>query len=141
MMRGYPAKFRANDGAVTVTFRDVPEAITQGDSMEDARAAAVDALETALSFYIADRKALPVASTPKRGERMVELSAIGMAKTALYEAMLVENVSRSELARRLSCHLEQAARLLDLTHASKFEQLERALAAVNRKMIVSAVAA
>ena len=72
---------------------------------------------------------------------MVELSALGMAKTALYEAMLAEKVTRTELARRLSCHLEQVARLLDLTHASKFEQLERALAAVNRKMIVSAEAA
>jgi antitoxin HicB len=52
--------------------------------------------------------------------------------------MLAEKVSRAELARRLSCHLEQVARLLDLTHASKFEQLERALAAVDRKMIVTA---
>jgi len=83
---------------------------------------------------------LPAPSTPKRGERMVGLSALGMGKTALHEAMLAEKISRADLARRLSCHLEQVARLLDLTHASKFEQLERALAAVNRKMVVSAEA-
>jgi antitoxin HicB len=138
-MRGYPARFQpAKEGGFTVTFRDVPEAITEGDTMDEALAAASDALESALSFYIGDRRLLPSASAAKRGERMVELSALGMAKTALYEAMLAENVSRAELARRLSCHLEQVARLLDLTHASKFEQLERALAAVNRRMVVSA---
>jgi antitoxin HicB len=138
MMRGYPARFQpAKEGGFTVTFRDVPEAITEGDTPDDAMAAAVDALESALSFYINDRKPLPKPSALKRSERMVELSAIGMTKTALHEAMLAEKVSRAELARRLSCHLEQVARLLDLTHASKFEQLERALAAVNRKMVVS----
>ena len=141
-MRGYPAKFeRADEGGFTVTFRDVPEAITQGDTLEEARAVAQDALESALSFYIDDRKPLPVASAPERDEHLVQLSALGMAKTALHEAMLTEEVNRAELARRLSCHLEQVARLLDLTHASKFEQLERALAVVNRKMIVSAEAA
>lgn len=138
-MRGYPAKFQpAKEGGFTVTFRNVPEAITEGDTMDEAQVAAVDALESALSFYIGDRRPLPAPSAPKRGERMVELSALGMAKTALHEAMLAEKISRAELARRLSCHLEQVARLLDLTHASKFEQLERALAAVNRKMVVSA---
>lgn len=138
-MRGYPARFQAaREGGFTVTFRDVPEAITEGDTMEEAMAAAADALESALSFYIEDRKPLPTPSALKRGERMVERSALGMAKTALHEAMLAEKVSRAELARRLSCHLEQVARLLDLSHASEFEELERALAAVNRKMDVSA---
>ena len=141
-MRGYPARFQpAKEGGLTVTFRDVPEAITEGDTMAEAHAAAPDALETALSFYIDERKPLPVPSAPKRGERMVQLSALGMAKTELYEAMAAGKISRAELARRLSCHLEQVSRLLDLTHASKFEQLERALAVVGRKMIVTAEAA
>ena len=55
--------------------------------------------------------------------------------------MGAQGVGRAELARRLGCHLEQVARLLDLTYASKFEALERALAAVGRKMVVSAEAA
>jgi antitoxin HicB len=140
-MRGYAAKFKNEDGGYVVTFRDVPEAITEGDTKGEALLNAVDALESALSFYISDRQALPVPSKAKRGERVVELSALGMAKTALYEAMTAEEVSRADLARRLSCHLEQISRLLDLTHASKFEQLERALAVVNRKMVVTAEAA
>lgn len=141
-MRSYPAKFtREPEGGFAVTFRDVPEAITHGGSVEDAHTHAIDALETALSFYIDERRPLPAASPAKRGERIVDLSAIGMAKTALYEAMVAQGIGRAELARRLDCHLEQVTRLLDLTHASKFEALERALAAVRRKMVVSAEAA
>jgi antitoxin HicB len=140
-MRSYPAKFAKDGDGYVVTFRDVPEAITQGDTLDEAMANASDALETALSFYVGERQPFPVPSAARRGERDVELSALGMAKTALYEAMLVENVNRAELARRLRCHLEQVARLLDLTHASKFEQLEKAMAAVGRKMIVTAEAA
>lgn len=140
-MRSYPAKFTRNETGYTVTFRDVPEAITEGETVEEAAAHAVDALETALSFYIDSREPLPAPSAPRRGERNIDLSAIGMAKTALYEAMQADGVNRAELARRLHCHLEQIARLLDLTHQSKFEALERALAAVGRKMVVSAEAA
>ncbi len=74
-MRGYPARFQpAKEGGFTVTFRDVPEAITEGDTIDEARAAAADALESALSFYISDRKPRPVSSAPKRGEHMVEPS-------------------------------------------------------------------
>ena len=140
-MRAYPAKISADDGAFSVTFRDVPEAITQGDTLEEARFHAADALESVLSFYIDERKPLPKSSAPKRGESMISLSAIGMAKTALYEAMRVQKVGKAELARRLSCHLQQVDRLLDMTHASKFEQLERALAAVGKRMVVTAEAA
>ena len=40
-----------DDGTVLVTFTDVPEAITFGADSEEALMHAVDALETALSFY------------------------------------------------------------------------------------------
>jgi len=141
-MRSYPAKFRKTpEGRVAVTFRDVPEAITEGDDAAEAMVRAADALETALSFYIDAREDLPAPSRARRGERMVDLSAIGMAKTALHAAMMEEGVNRAALARRLGCHLEQVSRLLDLTHASKFEVLERALAAVGRRMIVVTEAA
>ena len=68
VMRGYPAKFqRAKEGGFTVTFRDVPEAITEGDTLEEAQVAAADALETDLRFYLDSRKTLPKSSALKRG--------------------------------------------------------------------------
>jgi len=50
----------AKEGGFVVTFPDVPEAITQGEDEDEALLRAVDALETALSFYIDDRRPLPV---------------------------------------------------------------------------------
>ena len=77
-MRAYPAKLSPDpDGGFTVTFRDVPEAITEGDSRDEALMRAEDALESALAMYIAAKEPLPKPSAVKRGEVMVPLSALG----------------------------------------------------------------
>lgn len=136
-MRAYPAALTADpDGGFTVIFRDVPEAITEGDTREEALLRAEDALESALAMYIAAKEPLPPPSLPEAGEEMVPLSALGMAKTALYDAMREQGVGRAELARRLRWHLPQVSRLLDLRHASRMEQVEAALAALGLRLIV-----
>ncbi len=136
-MRAYPAALTPDpDRGFTVTFRDVPEAITEGDSREEAVLRAEDALESALAMYIAAKEPLPRPSEPKAGEVTVPLSALGMAKTALYEAMREQGVGRAEFARRLRWHLPQVARLLDLRHASRMEHVEAALAALGLRLMV-----
>ncbi|HEV2334297.1 MAG TPA: type II toxin-antitoxin system HicB family antitoxin [Stellaceae bacterium] len=136
-MRAYPATLTADpDGGFTVTFRDVPEAITEGDSREEALLRAEDGLESALAMYVMAKEPLPVPSAALPGEAVVPLSALGMAKAALYEAMREEGIGRAELARRLRWHLPQVARVLDLRHASKMEQVEAALAALGLRLIV-----
>ncbi|QJE73889.1 type II toxin-antitoxin system HicB family antitoxin [Aerophototrophica crusticola] len=137
-MRAYPARLDQDPetGGFAVTFRDVPEAITCGDTLEEAKLHAVDALETALSLYVEDRADLPTATPAEPGETLVPLSALGMAKAALYETMRAQGVGKAALARRLNCHLPQVDRLLDLTHASKLEQVETALAALGKRLVV-----
>jgi predicted RNase H-like HicB family nuclease len=83
------------DGGFTVTFRDVPEAITDGDTREEALLRAEDALESALAMYIAAKELLPVPSNAEAGEEIVPLSALGMAKTALYDATREQDVGRA----------------------------------------------
>jgi antitoxin HicB len=57
----YPAKFTPDkmDGGFVVTFPDVPEAITRGDTIEEAMATAGEALELALTFYTEKWSDLP----------------------------------------------------------------------------------
>ncbi len=125
----YPAAFKKQrEGGYVVTFTDLP-GVTEGETEEEAAANAVDLLETALSFYIDDRKPLPAASKLKSGERLVGLSSLGMAKVALYEVMQERGMKRADLARLLGVHQPQVDRLLDLTHASQIEQVQRALLA------------
>jgi len=78
----YPAKFTADKtaGGFVVTFPDVPEAITQGDTME-AMAMASEALELALTFYTEKWADI------KRGMRMVRVPALSEAKFRLYSAL------------------------------------------------------
>ncbi len=119
-----------------VTFPDVPEAITQGEDEDEALLYAVEALETALSFYVDARKPLPAPSRPRRGQRTVTLSALESAKLGLYQAMMEQGTRKSELARRLGWHLPQIDRLFDLRHASRLDQIEAAARAIGRSLEV-----
>jgi antitoxin HicB len=60
------------------------------------------------------------------------LPAMSAAKVALYQAMRAQDVRKAELARRLGVHLPQVDRLLDLRHASRFDQIDSALRALGK---------
>ncbi len=45
-------------------------------------------------------------------------------------------VGKAALARKLNCHLPQIDRLLDLTHNSRLDQLEAALLALGKRLVV-----
>ena len=63
------------NGGFVVTFPDIPEAITQGETVEEAIAMAEEALESALEFYFEDKGAVPAPSSPKRRQHLIELPA------------------------------------------------------------------
>ncbi len=133
----YPVVLQAQlGGGCIVTFPDVPEAITQGEDEDEALLVAVDALETALSFYVEARKPLPVPSRPKRGQQTVRPSALECAKLGVYRAMTDQGIKKAELARRLGWHMPQVDRLFDLRHASRLEQIEAAARALGRHLDV-----
>ena len=136
-MFDYPVILTPDDGTVLVTFPDVPEAITFGADTDEALMYAVDALESALSFYVDDRKPLPVPSKPKRGQKTVRPSALECAKLGVYQAMTEQGIRKSELARRLGWHMPQVDRLFDLKHASRLDQIEAAARALGRHIEVS----
>ena len=136
-MFDYPVILTPDDGTVLVTFPDVPEAITFGADTDEALLQAVDALESALSFYVDDRKLLPVPSKPKRGQHTVRPSVLECAKLGVYQAMTEQGIKKAELARRLGWHMPQVDRLFDLKHASRFDQLEAAARALGRQIEVS----
>lgn len=136
-MFDYPVTLTPDDGSVLVTFVDVPEAITFGADADEALLYAVDALESALAFYVGDRKPLPLPSKPKRGQATVRPSALECAKLGLYQAMTEQGIKKAELARRLGWHMPQVDRLFDLRHASKIDQIEAAAHALGRHIEIT----
>jgi antitoxin HicB len=134
----YPVTLSKDDnGTFLVRFADVPEAITYGDTKEEALAHAQDALLTAFDAYIKDRRDIPQPS--ERGGVSVELPALEASKIALYRAMRERSINKSELARRLHWHLPQVDRVLDVRHGSQIDQMEAALAAVGKRLVVNVI--
>lgn len=70
------------EGGFVVTFPDVPEAITQGEDQAEALMYAVDALDTAFSFYVDDHQPLPLPSQAKPGQLVVRPSSPGLRRRA-----------------------------------------------------------
>ena len=83
-----------NDGGYTVTFPDLPEAITQGDCIIQCLTEAVDCLEEAIAARIDDNLPIPQPSLPKLGEYLVELPPTMVFKALLYLG-LTENPLKS----------------------------------------------
>ena len=134
----YPARFARDKvaGGYVVTFPDVPEAITQGETMAEAMSMASEALELALTFYTEKWKDLPMPSAPKRGMRLVWIPALSEAKFGLYSALRASGLKKVELARRLNCSPSQVDRLLDISHHSKLNQIEAAFAVIGKRLAI-----
>lgn len=129
-MLKFPARFEAQpEGGYVISFRDVPEALTQGESLDDAYEAAADALLTALDFYFDDRRLVPAPSKARRGERLVSLPASASAKVALLNAVITSKTRPADLARRLGVKAQEVTRLLDLHHTTKIDAIADGLAA------------
>ncbi len=140
-MLAYPCRFEPagrwdpEDVGFVVTCRDVPEVTTQGDSMEEAMAMAADALAVALSGRKGPGE-WPRPSLPEPGEVVVALPPLLAAKVALWASMNEAGVSNSELARRLGVTEGVVRRLLNFRHRSQIGQLEAALAALGKRLVV-----
>ncbi|TGO02240.1 transcriptional regulator [Candidatus Thiomargarita nelsonii] len=132
-MWNFPVQLSEEDGGFVVTFPDVPEAITQGEDREEVLLYAQEALETALSIYIEEQRDLPKPS-PASGCTTVSPTALECAKLSLYTIMREQGVRKVELARRLHWHLAQVDRLLDLGHATLFEQIEQAADSLGKRV-------
>jgi len=121
------------DGGFTVTCRDLPEVITQGDDREAAIEAAEGALEAAIEMRIADGMDIPQPGKSRKGEQLVGLPVAVAMKAAIYLAMTEQGVSKSDLARRMQLDEKEARRILDPRHATRVGTLERALHALGKR--------
>jgi antitoxin HicB len=121
------------EGGFTVIFPDVPEAITQGDSEDEAAAMAEDALLTALSFYTDHAESLPPPS-PANGRPLAYVPPLVAAKLALHDAMLAGGVSNVALARQLGTDEKTVRRLRDPLHQSRINQVDAALRMLGKRI-------
>jgi len=124
-------------GGYVVTFRDIPEAITQGDDDAEAMEMAEEVLISAIEFYLEGKREIPPPSKAKRGERFVSLPAGVAAKVLLLNEMLAQGIGTTELARRMATIPQNVNRLIDVRHTSKLESIEKAVEALGKRLELS----
>ncbi len=130
----YPIRLDPDEaGGFVVTFPDLPEAITQGDTRAEALDAAADCLEEALAGRIVEGEDIP---PPAPGRPRVAPGVVIAAKAALYSALKECGASKSHLARRLGVDVREVRRLLDPRHPSKLPRLDAALAVLGKRLVI-----
>lgn len=130
----YAAKFEADSsGGYVVTFRDIPEAITQGDTLDEALDMAADALATAMEFYFEDNRAVPLPTPAQDDEQLITLPLSIWSKVLLLNAMLEQHISQAELAKRMGIKPQQVTRIVDLAHSTKIDTLVAAFKALGKQ--------
>lgn len=134
----YPASLRkGRDGRITVRFRDVPEALTDGADEAEAAENAVDALSEALMGRIIDREDIPVPSALRKGERLIMPDPTIAAKSALHQVARESSITAAELARRLGTDHKEARRILAPDHRTKLPRLAAALKATGHSVAIA----
>ncbi|WP_319000926.1 type II toxin-antitoxin system HicB family antitoxin [Burkholderia arboris] len=136
-MLRYPALIEPDEDGFMVSFRDIPEALTGGKTVEEAREMAADALLTSMDFYFEDKRPVPAPSKAKKGEVLVALPASVSAKVLLLNAMLAQGITPSELARRMGTRPQDVNRIMDLGHTTKIDTIAAAFEAIGRRLELS----
>jgi antitoxin HicB len=127
-MFDYPVTIHADENpGVAVTCEDLPEFNSAGDNIAHALRESIDGIETALSIYVDQRRAIPKASEPRPGQYVVRLPAVTIAKIELWNAVMARQLRKADLCRLLGVRPVQGDRLVDFLHSSKIEPIEDAL--------------
>lgn len=133
----YPLTLRPDrNGTFIAQAVDAPGALTVGRDEVDTIGQAGDALLTLFAHLISEGEPIPQPSRPKPGQPCVVLPPMAAAKLAIYQAMRQAGLTQAALAQRLGCDPRQVRRLLDLDHHSRLDQLEAALAALGKRLVI-----
>jgi len=130
----YQALFEAQpEGGYTVTFPDIPEAISEGDSMEAASFAASEALTLALECMLDAGEPIPERHEHAGGIWVSPCASV-QAAVSLRLARLAQGKSVADMARALHTSWPAAQRLESPRANPTLRQLERAAAAIGRRL-------
>jgi antitoxin HicB len=134
---GFPARVtKGKDGFYTVTFRDVPEAMTDDRHLGSAMLAAADALTAALAGSVKEGRSLPKSSKPRSGETLVFADPSFSAKVVLRQLMAERKISNVGLAKLLKKDEKEIRRMIDPDQPTKLDRLDTALKALGHRVIV-----
>ena len=136
--RDYPAVLTPNgEGGYIVTFRDVPEAITEIWDKNELKETATDCLVTAVDFYIEDHRLFPAPSKTKKDDVIIQLPISISAKILLLNTMVSGNIRPVDLAKKMGIKPQEVNRIIDTGHTTKIDTIAKALSVLGKNLQLS----
>ena len=127
----------ADAGGFVVTFPDIDDGVTQGETQEGATEMAADLLACMIGERMNRDLDLPVPRKYRGSKyRPVRLPALQEAKAELYNAFRAAGMRKAELARRIGISKTNIDRLFDLNYHSRLEQIEAAFRALGKELAI-----
>jgi antitoxin HicB len=132
----YPATVTAQEGGTfLVKFIDLPDTFTEGQSKEEALFNAAEVLSAMLAWRLDEAKDVPAPSQRVKGAHYIAPDAKTQAAMLLRLARGERTLS--DLARTLETSWPAAKRLEDPTHWPSLKTLERAAAALGKRLVLT----
>lgn len=132
----YPARFQKEpEGGYFVQFIDIPEAMTDGDTIEEAELNAREALSGILGFRLDNGQEIPYPSLAE-GDDVRLIAPDAQVQSALLIRKERGDQPLSVLARALDTSWPAAQRLENPHHWPTLRQLDRAAAVLGKRLIL-----
>jgi antitoxin HicB len=130
------------EGGFTASFPEVGIGATYAATRDEALRQAEDMLEEAVLGLIAHGEEVPepqidMALADVSRRPVIVLPVLTAAKLELYRAMRAAGLDRAQLAQRLDWADKKVAHIFDGYHKVSLQELEAALAALGRRLVVS----
>ena len=132
----YPATVEPQkDGTFLVQFVDLPDTFTEGQTKEEALFNASEVLSAMLAWRLDESKEVPKPSQEVEGAYYIAPDAKTQAAMLLRFARGERTLS--DLARALETSWPAAKRLEDPTHWPSLKTLDRAAAALGKRLVLT----
>lgn len=129
---------KQEDNKFLVTFPDFEEAITEGESLEEALFNAEEVLTLTLEGRIEESRDIPLPKPEKSNTRIAyKIYPSPRVQSALLVRFIRSQKSLSELARSLETSWPSASRLEDPHHWSSLRQLNRVAGIFGSRLVLS----
>ena len=131
----YPATVESqSDGTFLVRFVDLPDTFTEGQTKEEALFNAGEVLSAMLARRLDEAKDVPALSQKVKGAYYIAADA--KTQAAMLLRLARGERSLSDLARMLETSWPAAKRLEDPTHWPSLKTLDRAAAALGKRLVL-----
>ncbi len=132
----YPATVESQkDGSFFVQFVDLPDTFTEGETKEEALFNAAEVLSAMLAWRLDESQEVPSPSQKVRGAHYIAPDA--KTQAAMLLRLARGERSLSDLARALETSWPAAKRLEDPTHWPSLKTLDRAAAAMGKRLVLT----